>query len=161
MNKSELIAALENGRKQFHTVIQGLPDEAMVEPGVVGEWSVKDVLSHLSRWEAELVTLLFQAEQGRTPTTAHFGSATADELNAEWSADSKDRPLARVRSDFEGVRQQTIRRVQPLSNRDLTDPERFAWLEGKPLLNWIESDSFGHEAEHAAQIRAWREQRGL
>lgn len=161
MNKPELIAALENGREQFHTVIQGLSDEAMLEPGVVGEWSVKDVLAHLTRWEGELVALLFQAQQGREPGTVHFGSASTDEVNAKWYAESKDRPLERVLSDFEGVRRQTIRRVQPLSDRDLTDPKRFPWLDGKPLSSWIENDSFGHEAEHAVQIRAWRERRGL
>ena len=26
------------------------------------QWTVKDILAHLSRWEAELVTLLFEAE---------------------------------------------------------------------------------------------------
>ncbi len=161
MNKQELIAALENGREQFHTVLQGLSDEALVEPGVVGDWSPKDVLAHLSRWEGELVTLLFQAEQGREPATVHFGSASADELNARWYEESKDRSLERVLSDFEGVRRQTIRRVQPLTDRDLTDPNRFAWLDGKPLWSWIQTDSFGHEAEHAAQIRAWRGRRGL
>lgn len=159
MNKQELIAALEDGRKQFHTVIQGLSDEAMVEPGVVGDWSLKDVLAHLSRWEAELVALLHQAQQGREPETVHFGSASADELNAKWNEESKDRPLEQLLSDFEGVRRQTIRSMQPLSDRDLTDPKRFAWLDGKPLWSWIQTDSFGHEAEHAAQIRAWRERR--
>ena len=40
----------------------------MIQPGVVGQWSLKDILVHLTLWEAELVTLLFQARQGQKPS---------------------------------------------------------------------------------------------
>ncbi len=161
MNKQELIAALENGRREFLKTIEGLPEENMIEPGVVGDWSVKDILAHLSRWEAELVTLLFQAQQGNRPTTVQLSDASTDELNAKWYAQTRERPLDRVMADFEGVRDQTIRRVQALADRDLDDPKRFDWLDGHPLVEWITSDSTKHEAEHGAQIRAWRDRLGL
>jgi hypothetical protein len=78
-----------------------------------------------------------------------------------WYGESKERPLERILSDFEGVREQTIRRVEALSDSDLTDPKRFPWLDGKPLLEWITSDSTNHEAEHLEQIRVWRQKRNI
>ncbi len=161
MNKQELVAALESGRTEFLKIIEGLPEEKMLEPGVVGDWSVKDILAHLSRWEAELVTLLFQAQQGDKPTTAHMNDISVDELNAQWHAQTQDRPLDRVMVDWQGVRKQTIRRVEALADRDLNNPKRFDWLDGRPLVDWIASDSTKHEAEHAEQIRAWRARLGL
>jgi hypothetical protein len=36
-----------------HGIVRGVPDAKLVEPGVVDDWSVKDVLSHVTTWEQE------------------------------------------------------------------------------------------------------------
>ncbi|HEX6304010.1 MAG TPA: ClbS/DfsB family four-helix bundle protein [Anaerolineales bacterium] len=156
MNKKEIITALEESREDFLDLIEGLPGEDMLAT-VFDNWSLKDVLAHLTMWEAELVKLMFQAQQGRKPTTVHFTSESVDERNAKWYRQNKDRPLDRILDDFHGVRNQTIRRVESFSERDLTDPNRYPWLDGTPLWRWIADDSFEHEAEHMAHIRAWRQ----
>lgn len=161
MNKSEVIAALAEGREKFLQAIEGLPEGAMLEPGVVEEWSVKDVLAHLAAWEAELVTLLAQARQGQKPRYAGITPAQIDELNAKWYEENKSRPLERELADFHGVRKQTGRQVEALADKDLTDPKRYAWLRDAPLYEWIGTYSFEHEAEHAAQIQQWRAKRGV
>jgi hypothetical protein len=158
MTKDEILEALEDEREKFLDAIEGLSDEALQEPGMVGEWSVKDVLSHLIAWEAELVKLLWQAKQGIDPGSAHFGGKSVDELNAAWYAEFQARPLEQVQADFQAVRRQTERRVEAFLDKDLNDPGRYPWLEGHPLWEWVAGDSFEHEAEHAAQIRAWRGQ---
>lgn len=161
MNKDEVLDALEDSREQFLDAIEGLPDEALEEEGVVGQWSIKDLMSHVIAWEAELVKLLWQAQQGEKPTTVHFSKKSVDDTNAAWYKETHERPLERVVADFQGVRRQTERRVAGFSSKDLTDPQRFPWLGEEPLWKWISNDSFGHEAEHAEQIRQWRSQRGL
>ena len=159
MDKQELIDKLEQSREEFLDTIEALSEEEMEQPGVMEGWSVKDILAHIALWESELVKLLFQARQGRKPTTIHFTGETVDERNAKWHNQSKDRPLERVLEDFHGVRNQTIRRVEAFPDRDLDDPQRYPWLQGEPLWKWIAADSYEHEAEHAPQIREWREQR--
>ena len=156
MTKDEIMDALEDEREKFMDAIEGLSEEALQEPGVNGDWSVKDILFHLSMWEAELVKLLWQAAQGITPTTVYFGSLTVDELNAAWQVQAQTRPLQLVMDDFVAVRKQTAKRVLAFTDQDLDDPDRYAWLKGKPLWKWIAEDSFVHEGEHATQIRAWR-----
>lgn len=158
MNKEEIITALEESREVLLDLIEDLPDEDMLAPAF-DNWSVKDILAHLTMWEAELVKLLFQAQQGRKPTTVHFTGESVDERNAKWYQQNKDRPLDRILDDFHGVRNQTVRRVESFSDRDLTDRNRYPWLDGTPLWRWIADDSFEHEAEHMAQIRARREKR--
>ena len=157
MHKEEIIRALQEGREELLDSIDGLSDEAMVGESVFDDWTVKDILAHLTMWEAELVKLLWQARQGQKPTSVHFSNVSMDEQNAKWHRQNKDRPLERILDDFHGVRLQTIRRVEALSDADMTDPNRYPWLEGTPLWKWIASDSFEHEAEHLAQIREWRQ----
>lgn len=161
MTKDELLDALEDEREKLLETIEGLSDEAMLEPGVIGEWSVKDTLSHLSQWEAELVKLLWQAQQGIRPTGLRYTQEEVDAVNAAWQAAHKDRELDSVLSDMQAVRKQTIRRIEGFNNRDLNDAQRWPWLRGEPLWKVIEVDSFGHEAEHAAQIQDWRARRGI
>lgn len=157
MIKSEIITALIESRKKLLKLIEEIPVKQMEAPGVIDNWSVKDILVHLTRWEAELVKLLWQVEQGSTPTTAHFDPDSVDEINERWFKASKARQLQIVMQDFLGVRDQTIRRVESLSNDILNDSRSFPWLDGQPLWQWIAEDSFEHEAEHEAQIRAWHE----
>jgi hypothetical protein len=156
MNKDEILDRLEDEREKFMEAIEGLPAEALHEPGVVGDWSVKDVIAHLSMWEAELVRLLWQAAHGEKPTTLHFEDIDVDTLNKAWQEQVETRSLEQILEDFRSVREQTERRVSAFSDQDLEDAKRYPWLGGAPLWQWIENDSFGHEAEHIEQIRAWR-----
>jgi hypothetical protein len=160
MEKEKLLSALTTGRADFLTAIQGLSDQEMQNPGVVEQWSVKDILVHLTRWEAEIIKLLWQAKQGITPTTVHFSPTSVDDLNEIWYKESQTRSLKIVMDDFLGVRKQTVRRVEEISQSVLIDPQQYAWLNGKQLWEWIAVDSFEHEAEHGEQIRAWQSKQG-
>jgi hypothetical protein len=161
MNKDEVLDALEDEREKFMDSIEGLSDEALQTPGVVGEWSIKDIMTHLSAWEAELVKLLWQVKQNQKPSTAHFSDVAVDFRNQQWYAIYKGRPLENVLADFVSVRKQTVRRVEAFNDKDLTDPQRYTWLEERALWEWVAGDSFEHEAEHRSQIQAWRENNSL
>ncbi len=156
MTKDEILDALEDERERFLKAIDGLSEEELQEPSLAGGWSVKDVMIHISAWEAELVKLLWQVKQNERPTTMHFNNVDVDARNLEWFTAYHQRPLERVLDDFAAVRKQTARRIEGFSDKDLTDPQRYPWLEGHPLSEWVASDSFEHDAEHTAQIRAWR-----
>lgn len=162
MDQAEIITRLNEEQQELADAIAGLPDEAMLEPGVNGDWSVKDILTHISAWEAELVKLLWQARQGKKPTTIHFSEdRDIDQTNLTWYNERKDRPLELVLEDLQAVRKQTLRRVAEFTEKELNDPQAFKWLRDYPLWEWIASDSFGHGPEHIAQIKAWRQARGI
>ena len=161
MNQDEILDALEDGREYLLEAIDGLSDEALLEPGVVGDWSVKDLLYHVSMWEAELVKLLWEAAQGLPPSFFSFAGQTFDEINAAWAVEGQARTLEQVWDDFHSVRKQTIRRLSAFNDKDLNDPVRYPWLKDHPLWEWIAENSFAHEKEHTAQIKEWRLKKGV
>ena len=55
MTRDEILEALHASRAQVEAALTGLTDAQLIEPGALGEWSVKDILSHLTAWEAEAV----------------------------------------------------------------------------------------------------------
>lgn len=160
MDKNELIDAMEDERQELQEMLEDLPDEVLLEPGVNGDWSIKDILNHLTFWEGQIVTLLFQVQRGLAkPTTVHFGSESVDEINRRWHEEGKNRSLEIVWKDWLGVRRQAIRRVAEFSNSELNDPQRYPWQKGVPLYQWVLNDTVEHEEEHGDQIREWLEAR--
>lgn len=160
MDKTELLEELDDERQELMEMLEDLPDELLLTPGVVGEWSIKDILAHLTYWEGQAVTLLFQVQRGmEQPTTAHFSQESVDILNQRWFEAGKDRPLEQIWADWQGVRKQSIRRVGELSEDELNDPNLYPWLKGQPLYQWVLNDTTEHEAEHTDQIREWLDKR--
>jgi len=156
MEKNTLIKTLLDSRQNILAQLDEIPRSKMEISGVVDQWSLKDLLVHMTRWEAELVKLLWQAKQGTKPTTVHFSQETVDDVNQRWFLESKSRQLDFVINDFVAVREQTVRRVKDFSEIELNDTRGYAWLEERPLWEWIAEDSFRHEVEHMQQIQAWR-----
>ncbi len=158
MKKSDLLEALETSHETMLTLIEGAPIEVLIQPGAAGEWSVKDLLSHLLIWEAETIKLLYIAHLQRKPDTAHFKTISDDEQNKIWYAQFKDRPYERVWNDYAAIRDQTIERISEISDADLNNSTRYPWLKGDTLSQLIESFILQHEAEHTASVRNWLKQ---
>lgn len=160
MTKDQLLQQLEESRENFLELLEDLPDEDLLRPGVCGNWSIRDILYHLARWEAELISLLWQVHQGNAPSTVHFGKLTDVQINAQWEKESAGRSLERILDDFHTVRAQTLHRIESFGERDLTNPQRYTWLNNRPLYQWILESSAAHEAEHGKHIRAWKAAQG-
>jgi len=48
-------------------VVRRLSDAQLMKPGVTGDWSVRDILAHVSTWEEEALTHLPLILEGGTP----------------------------------------------------------------------------------------------
>jgi len=161
MNKSKVLENLHGSHQQILDAISGLSDQLIQQAGAEGEWSVKDILNHLSHWESELVTILWRIQAGQEPSVPSHTSAEIDSLNQQWYQEGLKRPLAMVIEDFKGVRKQTIRRVEGFSEEELTNPDRYPFMRGKPLAKKIAIYTFEHDLEHLDQIGDWKKRQGL
>jgi hypothetical protein len=159
MRKADVLQQLRAERAELLAAIEGLDQNAMLRPGVVGLWSVKDVLAHLTAWESELVTALSRLDPSREPELLKIEDI--DEWNAEQYSINAPRPLELVLADFHGVHRHLIKTIEELDEQTLTSVTRFRWMEGEPLTYLIAENAFWHEREHAEEIRAWRAANGL
>jgi uncharacterized protein (TIGR03083 family) len=155
VTKSELLVLIQKERSDFEAALAGLTPEQMTAPGVMGEWSVKDILGHIAMWESRLVTILYSVERGVAPKMLR--SSDVDKVNAESYAEQRERPFDRVLADFHAVHAQLLKRLDTLEECDLSDPKRFEWMEGEPLEKLVAADTFEHYAEHRPMIEAWRQ----
>ena len=155
MNKQELIQRIETDWARLQASLDGLSEEQLHTPGVVGEWSVKDILAHIAAWQTRLIAAMFKAEKGLIPDTTG-GGTTVDKLNAQWYREMKDRSFDQVWEDLDASYHQVLARLENLSEQDLVEPKRFKWMKGEPFERYLAGDSYEHYVEHAGQIEAWR-----
>lgn len=157
INPQDLIRSLKESHQSMLNFVEGLSPAQRLQSGACGIWSVKDVLAHLLLWESETIKLLFQARQGIKPSTVHFKNISADEQNALWYAQFKERPFERVWGDYRIIRDQTIRRINEYTAEELNNPNLFGWLKGKnTLVKIITSDILDHEQEHLQGLIEWQ-----
>ncbi len=154
-----LLTELDAVRERLLVAIESLPDEALGQPGVVGEWSVGDVLVNLTVWESEVVTALMQVDQRKKPTRLLAALAQADDYDRERYAENKGRDLDLVFDDLMKVRLELEEWLEMFDDRVLTDKKRYKWLNGRALTSLIAQATFENERRYVPAMeqfsQAW------
>ncbi len=147
----ELLKRIGAAWAAFTASYAGLPDAQLVEPGVAGDWSVKDILAHVTTWEEEaLKHLPLIIAGGRPPryVTAYGG---IDAFNARMTARKRGLSLADVRWQLEDTHRRLIAFIENAPASQLTRETR--------ARRRLRLDTYSHYPIHTRMIQEWREQR--
>jgi uncharacterized protein (TIGR03083 family) len=156
MKQAELLTAMREERAKLDAALDGLTPEQLTAPGVVGDWSVKDVLAHITAWQVDLLTNLFKAQRGQKPGKMKWTDAELDAQNQKIYKEYRDRPLENVLADYRGVHKQALKVVEGLSDAQLEGPD--PWGRGKTLGYIIWDYVPDHDTDHLPELLAWRKQ---
>jgi hypothetical protein len=156
-SKAQILDDLRDEQAHWEALLRDIGEEHMTQPGVAGEWSIKDVVAHLTGWRRRTVGR-FQAALRREPSPPPPWPPqlqTDDEINAWIYAANRDRPVSDVLLDSRMVFQQLVETLDAFPEAELLDPGRFGWLEGESLTG---AAFFAHfHEEHEPDMRAWLE----
>jgi hypothetical protein len=159
MNITEkFLDELDKSREFLLVAIEPLPDEALLEKQAAGEWSVVDVLINLTAWEAELVTGLMQIEKNKRPERLLTALKNPQGYDKARYEETQDRDLDQVFIDLQKVRIKVEEWLLEFSERDLSDPQRYRWLKGKPLSEIIAAATFERENKFIPQLAAYAQE---
>ena len=153
-DREELLKDLEQARDELRASYEGLSDEQMVQPEAVGEWSVKDVLSHVASWEEVALPDLARIARGDVPALATIDlySFDFDPFNAMIMSLRQALPLEQVLRELDIVRAEFTAAVGRL-------PES-ALVEGQ-FARMLVQITAEHDREHTQHILQWRGREGL
>ncbi|HEY1351326.1 MAG TPA: ClbS/DfsB family four-helix bundle protein [Ktedonobacteraceae bacterium] len=161
-NKAELLQHMQDGYTTLVALLTPLSAESMSTPGVNGAWAIKDILVHLTTWQIRMANRLEALARNDETDPNQPAIDTEEKMNrfndATFTA-SQSRPLVRVWSDFRSSYQDLLQSARLLSENDLFNPQRFAWLEGSALWENIAGNSFAHYEEHTPTITQWLQDR--
>lgn len=156
MTKTALLADLHREQEQWEALLAQIGESRMDQPGVAGEWSIKDIVAHLTGWRRRTVARLQAAQRGEAepppPWPAHL--QTDDEINAWIYESNHGRPVREVLDESHQVFQQLLTAIEGLPDKVLMDVQRYLpWLEGNPFSA---AGIFAHfHDEHEPDMRAW------
>jgi hypothetical protein len=146
----DLLAALDAARGEFLDALGSVDADLVTVPGVMDDWSVRDLVVHVAAWSEHATAALDLATAGRGEEFTYSGGET-DRMNerilAEGRSIAPSAALVREEAAFTAFRQ----RVAEL------DPAMLALRlgNGDTVEEVIRYDGPDHYAEHTAHLRAW------
>lgn len=152
MKKQQLIENLEASWQALKDTTLGLSDAQMITPGVTGNWSVKDILAHITWWEEEALKYLPLILQGGHPPCYSIMYGGIDAFNAQMTELRRGWSLAQVRERLDLTHQRLMEFIREVPEEQFKTETRFR--------RRLRADSFGHYPLHTQAILAWRERMG-
>ena len=154
MDKAKVLDALRTERAKWDSVLEQVGEERMMQTGVEGDWTVKDIIAHVTWYEREMV----QVFRNRALIGSDLWNLPTHERNAAIFEQEHERPLAEVLAESRQAYRELIQAIESLSDEDLNDPQRFAEMPDE-WVPWqvLASNSWEHYPDHVATIRAWLE----
>ncbi len=160
--KSQMLDSIRAHRDRWEALLAEVGEERMLEPGVMGSWTFKDVAGHLTGWRNRVTTARLEAAQRDEPLPPPPWPPDLDEdddadvqVINEWIyRHNQDRSLSEVLADARKSWRRMEAAVEGLSEQVLTDPNRFSWMNGYAIGEVVPGSS-GHFEEHEEMIRAW------
>ncbi len=150
MDKTEFISKIKETYQEYQSILASLSETQMLQPRTCGEWSVKDVIAHVTWHEREMVGVLKE----RALVGSDLWNLPLDQRNAAIHAENQDRPLQKILTESKQVHQSILELLDGLMDDDLLEASHFR--EMPP--NWIPwqviaSNTFEHYPDHTADIR--------
>ncbi len=151
-DKAEMQRLLDQEWEALTSLVETFSDDELVEPGVVEEWSLKDLLGHMAFWADKAAADLRLLAAGRAEEIETPGS---EEGTVEWNEREagarKGRALDQVREEWRQSHADARSALQTVAESQL-DGEVKGWTM---RVRFVE-DTYEHYKEHAGQIRAWQ-----
>jgi len=152
--KSELLAELDQEWANVERICFGMSEADMLTPDVEGDWSVKDILCHLSAWEKYLLDRLGYILTKQHPLYPAMSSwDDVHRFNAQVYADNKDRPLTSVIIEFRNLYRGVMAVLESLDDQVLNQPYTYDFPDDAlTLLQLIRANTYEHYREHCIAI---------
>jgi hypothetical protein len=145
-----LVRELESARDEFVSALDDVEPDLLLAPGLVGEWSARELIAHIGYWVGHAAEALHSAEQGRL---AEFGEdeLDVDERNEVVARVAAETDLATVRKREQAAYEAMLTRLQRVDPAMLGDKVSY----DDTLERVIQDDGAEHYREHALDLRAW------
>jgi hypothetical protein len=149
MDRSQLLKRLDEGWNTLQEAYAGLSDPEMMEPGVNGAWSIKDIIAHVTSWETEALKNLPLILAGKKPPLYSITYGGIDSFNAQTMEQKRLLSLDEVLRQRDETHRQLIDFIQRVSEEQFIRETRFR--------HRLRLDTYSHYPKHTGMILKWRD----
>lgn len=163
ITREEALATLEDGQAQVEVLVAQLSDEEAARPATMGggDWSAKDLMGHIARWNEIAIEALGSWREGERPGIEDAWGDGVDKLNAEnyerSKADSPEQARSRLRRSHDAL----VGAIRDMDNAEWHSKapyqtERRSWL-GMMLgsITGAPKRAYGHAFAHLPDLEKY------
>ncbi len=151
MDRHQLEKRIDREWTNFERSYRGLGDAQLLEPGVTGDWSVRDIIAHVTTWEEEALTHLPLIMRGGRPPRYSVTYGGIDAFNAQMTEKKKGLSLTEVLEQQGEMHRRLIKFIHGVPEDQFAVETRFR--------RRLRLDTYGHYPKHSILIVSWREKR--
>src|SRR5215212_923289 len=140
-----LLERIEEAWRQLFAALDDIPEDQMSDPGVIGDWSLKDLFGHLAFWDEHAVAEIDRALAGLPRADNAW-----QEMNEVDHAARRDHTLPEQRSAMHQAHAALVERL-----------ESVAGIEAEHIDEAIRPDTYEHYLDHITDIQTWRQRAGV
>jgi hypothetical protein len=156
--KDQILGMIKADQGAWTSLVAEVPVDRRDEPGPMGDWSFRDLVSHLLAWRNRTIGRL-QAAAAGAPRPANpwpAGVSEDDPINA-WLRDqdagrSSEELLEAYAASFGRLTAAVDALPEESFVAESDTPGYFRWRDN---TGEVESDFSGHLQDHADDVRAW------
>lgn len=151
--KTELLSEFDSEWAHIELICHSLKEADMLVP-VTGDWSVKDIICHLSAWEKYLLDRLGFVLTGQPPYYPVMRNwDDVHHFNAKVFVENKDRPLNSAIIEFRSLYQGVRAVLEALEDEQLKQPYTYDFPDDHiTLLQLIRANLYEHYREHCLPL---------
>jgi hypothetical protein len=140
-----LLERIEEAWRELFAALDDIPENQMSQPGVIGDWSMKDLFGHLAFWDEHAVAEIERALAGLPREDNAW-----QEMNEADHAARRDHTLPEQRSAMHQAHAALVERL-----------ESVAGIEAARIDEAIRVDTYEHYRDHIKDIQSWRQRAGI
>jgi hypothetical protein len=152
MTPRELLRQVQADREALAALWRGLPEDLMVcRPGPQKDWSVKDLIAHVTWWES------FVMEGARNLVRGEESQPSEDQdlLNRRSYDDNMHRPPRDILAAFDVNWFRLEALISSLTDEQLNEPGYYRTYDGIALLPILRAGTIAHYPAHLADLLAY------
>jgi tetratricopeptide (TPR) repeat protein len=143
--KKEMLDLFSFLREELNGIVNGLTGGQKQMRGSLQEWGVKDMLTHLAFWGDHFNNQLEAAHKGsHVPEAGDYYEVLNDGILLR----TMDKPFEDARREEEAVFEKSISLLEAVSPDDLMDPKKYAFMNGRTLLDRALGTECWHVVSH-------------
>jgi hypothetical protein len=149
IQKNAFLELIHTSRHELDSLLAGFTHQQLEVPGVLGNWSIKDLISHIAWYEAEMVTMLKE----HSLDGSKWWELSLEARNSAIFESTWNEPLETVLDGETRVYQSLVSLLVTIDEEDLNDPKAFAGMpsDWQPW-NVIGSNTYEHYQDHCNQM---------
>ncbi len=151
MTREQVLKRLNEAWLVLKESYAGLADSQLLEPGVTGKWSVRDILAHITTWEEEALKHLPVILEGGRPPRYSVEYGGIDAFNALMTGHKAGLALSDVLKQLDDIHSRLVDYVRQAPEEQFTRETRFR--------RRLRLDTYSHYPKHGNAIQKWRKRR--